>query len=570
MSTLWAEAGLSVDEAADALGVTPKTVNERIRRGYCEEWKSVDNVQADDQGLRVFVRGHGFERGDQVELDGFPDGRLNARWRVGDADDRSFRLEDSDGLSAPASHSSRVRRVFTIRTMSFRRADLGRKKRLCHPDDIAVLKRLTLNPASLAPGGKTKTMSSSVDTRTASLADTSDHGGIFDDKPFYRIGKLPLYVFAVINEMRAKARAAGLDVVDLGMGNPDGSTPKPIVQKLVEAARDKRNHRYSASKGIWRLREEITKRYRANYGVELDYESEAIVTVGAKDALAHLTFAVIGPGDPVVMPDPAYPIHQWGVVMAEGQKIPLPMPSPEEFLNRLEDVYRKSAKPPKMILVSFPHNPTTLTVERPFFETLVEMAHRHGTMIVHDFAYADLCFDGYKAPSLLEVPGAKEVGVEIFSMSKSYNMAGWRVGFCLGNKKMIHALARIKSYLDYGNFQPIQIASIIGLRECEEDTKTICAGYQHRRDILIEGLARAGWEVAPPRGTMFVWAKIPERYAWAGSLEFAKLVLEKGLVALSPGIGFGEQGEGYVRFSLIENEQRIRQACRGIKKALRD
>ena len=286
--------------------------------------------------------------------------------------------------------------------------------------------------------------------------------------------------------------------------------------------------------------------------------------------MAHLTFAVIGPGDPVVMPDPAYPIHQWGVVMAEGHKIPLPMPSPEEFLNRLEDVYRTSARPPKMILVSFPHNPTTQTVDRSFFETLVAMAHRHGTMIVHDFAYADLCFDDYKAPSLLEVPGAKEVGVEIFSMSKSYNMAGWRVGFCLGNPKMIHALARIKSYLDYGNFQPIQIASIIALRECEEDTKSICAGYQKRRDILIEGLGRAGWEVAPPKGTMFVWAKIPERYAWAGSLEFAKLVLEKGLVAVSPGIGFGEQGEGYVRFSLIENEHRIRQACRGIKKALRD
>ena len=561
---------MSVEEAADVLGVTPKTVNERIRNGYHEEWKAVDNLQPDEQGIRVFVRGHGFRPGDHVEFIGFPEASgLEARWRVASSDDRSFRLEDSAGLKPATAPSGRVRRVFTIRTMSFRRADLGRKKRLCHPDDIAAIQRLTVDLDDLAPRGKA--MSYPIETASQPIASSMDEsGGIFDDKPFYRIGKLPLYVFAVINEMRAKARAAGLDVVDLGMGNPDGATPKPIVHKLVEAARDKRNHRYSASKGIWRLREEITKRYRANYGVELDHESEAIVTVGAKDALAHLTFAVVGPGDPVVMPDPAYPIHQWGVVMAEGHKVPLPMPNPDEFLNGLEDVYRKSAKPPKMILVSFPHNPTTQTVDRSFFETLVAMAHRHGTMILHDFAYADLCFDDYKAPSLLEVPGAKDVGVEIFSMSKSYNMAGWRVGYCLGNRKMIHALARIKSYLDYGNFQPIQIASIIALRECEDDTRQICAGYQKRRDILIEGLARAGWEVEPPKGTMFVWAKIPERYAWAGSLEFAKLVLEKGLVAVSPGIGFGAQGEGYVRFSLIENEHRIRQACRGIKKALRD
>ena len=394
--------------------------------------------------------------------------------------------------------------------------------------------------------------------------------GLLDDEPFYRIGKLPDYVFSVINEMRAKARSAGLDVIDLGMGNPDAATPQIIVDKLIEAANDKRNHRYSLSRGIPRLREEICKRYKTNYDVDLDMETEAIVTMGAKDALSHLTFAVIGPGDPVVMPDPSYPIHQWGVVMAEGEQIALPMPTPEEFLNRLEDLYKSGRKKPAMILVSFPHNPTTHCVDRGFFETLVAMAHKHGTMIVHDFAYADLTFDGYKAPSLLEIPGAKEVGVEIFSMSKSYNMAGWRVGFCLGNPKMISALGRIKSYLDYGMFQPIQIAAIIGLRECEEYTRSNAADHQKRRDVLIDGLANGGWNVEPPKATMFVWAKVPERYSWAGSLEFSKLVLERSLVAISPGIGFGPTGEGHVRFALVENEQRIRQATRGIRTLLRD
>ena len=394
--------------------------------------------------------------------------------------------------------------------------------------------------------------------------------GLFDDEPFYRIGKLPPYVFAVINEMRAKARAAGLDVIDLGMGNPDGATPRTVVSKLAEAARNKRNHRYSMSRGIPRLRDEITKRYKANYGVKLDPEKEALVAMGAKDAIAHLLFAVIGPGDPVVTPDPSYPIHQWGVVMAEGEACNLPMPSPEEFLNRLEDLYRTASKPPKMVLVSFPHNPTTQCVDKSFFETLVAWAHRHGTMIVHDFAYADLGFDGLRPPSILQVPGAKEVAVEIFSMSKSYNMAGWRIGFCLGNPKMINALGRIKSYLDYGVFQPIQIASIIALRECEEETKKIRDVYQKRRDVLVAGLHRAGWMVEPPPATMFLWAKIPEKYEWAGSLEFAKMLLQKALVAVSPGVGFGPQGEGYVRFALIENEHRTRQATRGIRKLLRE
>ncbi len=386
---------------------------------------------------------------------------------------------------------------------------------------------------------------------------------------FYRIQKLPPYVFAVINEMRAKARAAQIDVIDLGMGNPDGSTPRVVVNKLAEAARNARNHRYSQSRGIPKLREEITRRYLANYGVELDPEREAIVTIGAKDALAHLLFAIVGPGDAVVSPNPAYPIHQYGVIMAEGHACMLPMPDAATFLNRLEDLYRTSSKKPKILLISFPHNPTTVCVDLDFFREVIRLAAHHGTMVVHDFAYADLGFDGYKPPSILQVDGAREVAVEIFSMSKSYNMAGWRVGFCLGNPKMIAALARIKSYLDYGVFQPIQIASIIALRECEEETRKICAVYQKRRDVLVTGLCRAGWPVEKPRGSMFLWAPIPERFRAMGSLEFSKLLLEKALVAVSPGIGFGPLGEGHVRFALVENDQRIRQATRAIGQFLK-
>ncbi len=386
---------------------------------------------------------------------------------------------------------------------------------------------------------------------------------------FYRIQKLPPYVFAVINEMKAKARAAQMDVVDLGMGNPDGHTPEPVVKKAIEAIRNPRNHRYSMSRGIPRLREEIVHHYQARYGVKLDPETEAIVTVGAKDALAHLLFAVIGPGDAVVSPNPAYPIHQYGVIMAEGHACMLPMPDPATFLNRLEHLYKTSSKKPKMILISFPHNPTTHCVDLDFFRSVVGLAQQHGTWIVHDFAYADICFDGYRAPSILEVDGAKELAVEIYSMSKSFNMAGWRVGYCLGNRKLISALARIKSYLDYGIFQPIQIASIIALRECAKETDKICMTYQKRRDALVTGLQRAGWPVEPPRGSMFVWAPIPERYRAAGSLEFSKLLMQKALVAVSPGIGFGPLGEGHVRFALVENQHRIRQATKSIQQFLK-
>jgi alanine-synthesizing transaminase len=386
---------------------------------------------------------------------------------------------------------------------------------------------------------------------------------------FYRIQKLPPYVFAVINEMKAKARAAGMDVVDLGMGNPDGATPQVVVDKLIEAAKNPRNHRYSLSRGIPHLREEIVKRYKRKHNVDLDPDKEAIVTMGAKDALAHLLFATVGPGDVVAAPNPAYPIHQYGVIMSEGYSHMLPMPDAETFLERLKELYRQSIKPPKMLLISFPHNPTTTCVDLAYLTEIVELARKHGTLIVHDFAYADLGFDGYIPPSILQVPGAKEVAVEIFSMSKSYDMAGWRVGYCLGNAKMIAALARIKSYLDYGMFQPIQIAAIVALRECDDDTAKIRATYQHRRDVLVDGLNRAGWPVEKPKGSMFLWAPIPERFKSVGSLEFAKMVMEKALVAVSPGIGFGPMGEGFVRFSFVENEQRIRQATRSIGHFLR-
>jgi alanine-synthesizing transaminase len=384
---------------------------------------------------------------------------------------------------------------------------------------------------------------------------------------FYRIKKLPPYVFAVVNEMKAKLRAGQQDVIDFGMGNPDGATPRPIVNKMIEAARDKRNHRYSMSRGLPNLRLEITKRYKRNYNVDLDPETEAIATIGAKDALAHLLFAVIGPGDAVASPNPTYPIHQYGVIMAEGHACMLPMRDSATFLQALHDLYRRT--PPKMVLISFPHNPTTCVVDLDFMKEIVRLAYQHGTMIVHDFAYADVCFDGYQAPSILQVEGAKEVAVEIFSMSKSYNMAGWRMGFCLGNAKMIKALSRIKSYLDYGIFQPLQIAGIIALRECDEETRKIRDVYLKRRNVLVEGLNRAGWPVEAPKGSMFLWAPVPERFRAMGCLEFSKQLLSDALVAVSPGIGFGPMGEGFVRFAFIENEHRTRQAIRCIKQFLK-
>ena len=382
---------------------------------------------------------------------------------------------------------------------------------------------------------------------------------------FFRIKKLPPYVFTVINELKAQARAAGLDIVDMGMGNPDGATPQPVVDKLIEAARNPRNHRYSLSRGIPRLRDAIVARYQKQYGITLDPETEAIVTIGAKDALAHLLFAIIGPGDVVVSPNPAYPIHQYGVIMADGEACKLPMPDAATFLDELRKLYKTSAKAPKVILISFPHNPTTVCVDLDFMKEIVALAREYGSYVIHDFAYAELGFDGYAPPSILQVEGAASHCIEIYSMTKSYNMAGWRVGFCLGNAKLIAALARIKSYLDYGIFQPIQIASIIALRECDDAPRQIRAIYQNRRDVLCEGLNRAGWPVIPPKGSMFVWTPIPQPFQNMPSLEFAKLLMREAHVAVSPGIGFGPMGEGFVRFSLIENHHRTRQAVKNIQ-----
>jgi alanine-synthesizing transaminase len=385
---------------------------------------------------------------------------------------------------------------------------------------------------------------------------------------FYRIKRLPPYVFASVTDLKVKARARGEDIIDLGMGNPDLPTPPHIVDKLVEAARKPRNHRYSASRGIRRLRVAIAAWYRKRHGVDLDPESEAVVTIGSKEGLAHLVLALLQPGDAVLVPSPAYPIHAYSVVIADGDLRAVPLAPGEDFFARLEEAVRLAWPKPKGLLINFPHNPTTEVTEPAFFERVVAVAREHRLWVVHDFTYADLTFDGYRAPSFLAVPGARDVGVEFFSLTKSYNMAGWRVGFACGNPAMIQALARIKSYLDYGAFQPIQIASIVALEGPQGCVAETVETYRRRRDVLVGSLTRIGWPVAAPRATMFVWAPIPEPYRAMGSLEFAKLLLAEAKVAVSPGIGFGESGEGFVRFALVENEHRIRQAVRGIRKVL--
>jgi len=382
---------------------------------------------------------------------------------------------------------------------------------------------------------------------------------------FYRIKRLPPYVFAIVNDLKTKARARGEDIIDLGMGNPDRGTPKHIVAKLIEAAQNPRNHRYSASRGISRLRVAITRWYRTRYGVELDPDSEAIATIGAKEGLAHLALAVLGPGDGALVPNPTYPIHSYSVVIADADLRSVPLEPGGDFFGRLEEAAKLAWPKAKLLILSFPHNPTTTCVDRAFFERVVDFAREHRLMVVHDFAYADLAYDGYRPPSFLEAPGAKDVGVELFSLTKSYNMAGWRLAFCCGNRQMVHALARIKSYLDYGVFQPIQIAGIVALEGDQSVVRDISEIYRKRRDVLVNGLNKQGWTVPKPKGTMFVWAPIPEEFRPMGSLEFAKLCVQEAKVAVSPGVGFGEYGEGYVRFALVENELRIRQALRGLK-----
>jgi alanine-synthesizing transaminase len=390
-----------------------------------------------------------------------------------------------------------------------------------------------------------------------------------DGSGFQRMTRLPPYIFGIVNQLKMEARRRGEDIIDLGMGNPDLPTPKHIVDKMIEAAENPKNHRYSASKGIYKLRLAMTNWYRKRYDVELDPESECVVTIGAKEGLGHLTLATLGPGDVVLVPDPTYPIHAYSVVIAGGDLRSVPLLTKGDFFQRLHIATKQTWPHPKMIIVSFPHNPTTKVVGLDFFESLVAFARDHGIMVIHDLAYGDIVFDGYQAPSLLQVPGAKEVGVEFFSLSKSYNMPGWRVGFAVGNPVMLAALAKLKSYFDYGMFQPIQIASIIALNEdqsCVQETVEI---YRKRRDTLINGLKRVGWEIEKPKGTMFVWGEIPEPFKKMGSVEFTKLLLKEGKVAVSPGIGFGEYGEGFVRFALVENEKRIQQAVKGIGRVLK-
>jgi len=383
-----------------------------------------------------------------------------------------------------------------------------------------------------------------------------------------RISRLPPYVFSQVVELMLEARRKGEDIIDLGMGNPDLPAPQPVIEKLKEALDNPKNHRYSASRGIKGLRKAICDWYRRRYEVELDPETEAIVTIGAKEGLAHLVLAMIESGDVVFVPNPTYPIHSYSVVIAGGDLRSVPFTGEEDFFDQLQQAIKLTWPLPKLIILNFPHNPTTAVVDLDFFYKLVDFALEHKIWVIHDLAYADLTFDGYRAPSFLEVPRAKEVGVEFYSLSKSFSMPGWRVGFCLGNKDLIYALSRLKSYLDYGIFQPIQIASIIALNQCEEVTAQIAEVYRKRRDVLVDGLNRMGWKVKKPKATMFVWAKIPEPYSEMGSLEFSKFLLKVAKVAVSPGVGFGEFGEGYVRFALVENEHRIRQALRGIKKAL--
>jgi alanine-synthesizing transaminase len=385
---------------------------------------------------------------------------------------------------------------------------------------------------------------------------------------FKRIKRLPPYVFAIVNQLKMEARRNGEDIIDLGMGNPDLPTPDHIVDKLIEAAKNPKNHRYSASKGITQLRLAICEWYKRRFNVELNHETEAVVSIGSKEALSHIAYAMTEPGDLILTPAPAYPIHPYSFILAGGDVRSIPVQKNADFYSSMEEEFRAAWPRPKVLLINFPHNPTTTCTDIEFFQRVVDFAKENNVIVLHDFAYADLTFDGYSPPSFLQANGAKDVGVEFFSLTKSYSMAGWRVGFCCGNRELVGALTTIKSYLDYGMFQPIQIASIIALRGQQECVREIAKVYENRRNALIHGLNNAGWKVDPPQATMFVWAEIPEPFKQMGSLEFTKFLIKAGGVAVSPGIGFGPAGEGFVRFALVENEHRIKQATRGIKKAL--
>ena len=385
-------------------------------------------------------------------------------------------------------------------------------------------------------------------------------------REFSRIERLPPYVLGIVNELKYDARRRGEDIIDFGLGNPDMPTPKHIVDKLIEASQKEANHRYSVSKGIYKLRLAITDWYRRNHDVDLDPNSEAIATIGSKEGIAHLALAITSPGDSVLVPTPTYPIHTYAFILANGDVIHVPLSADVNFFDALLDAFKRNWPRPKVMIINFPHNPTTLLVGIDFFEKVVDFAKEHNLIVIHDFAYGDIVFDGYKAPSFLQVPGAKDVGIEFFSLSKSYNMPGWRVGFAVGNAKIINALARIKSYQDYGMFQPIQIAATVALNGPRDCVEAICETYRSRRDVLCESLNRIGWKVTPPKATMMVWAEIPDHFKKMGSLEFCKKLLDTAKVAVAPGIGFGEGGDHFVRFSLVENEHRIRQAVRGIER----
>jgi alanine-synthesizing transaminase len=385
---------------------------------------------------------------------------------------------------------------------------------------------------------------------------------------FRRMDRLPPYMFKVVDKLKIDLRREGVDIVDLGMGNPDLPTPRHIVEKLIEAAEKPQNYRYSASAGITKLRQAIADWYKRRWGVDIDPEEEAIATIGAKEGLSHFVLATVSPGDVVFAPNPTYPIHPYSVIIAGGDLRSIPIGPDRDFFEDLLTATKQIWPAPKMLIISFPHNPTTAVVDRAFFEKIVDFCREHDMIVVHDFAYADLVFDGYTPPSFLQVPGAKEIGVEFFTLSKSYSMPGWRVGFCVGNPQLVAALRRIKSYLDYGMFQPIQIAAIIALNGPYDCVQAIVETYRERRDALVDGLNRIGWAIDKPKGTMFVWAKIPEQYRKMGSIEFAKMLMVKARVAVSPGIGFGQYGDDHVRFALIENPHRINQAIRGIKQIL--
>jgi alanine-synthesizing transaminase len=389
-------------------------------------------------------------------------------------------------------------------------------------------------------------------------------------KHFDRLERLPPSVFAITPELKMAARRRGEDIIDFGMGNPDGPTPPHIVAKLCETAKRPDTHGYSVSKGIPRLRRAVCHWYRDRWGIEFDPESEAIVTIGSKEGIAHLTLATCNRGDTVLVPNPSYPIHIYGPIIAGADIRQIPLAPGVDFFAELEHAIRMSFPKPKMLILNFPANPTAQCVELDFFEKIVALAREYGIWVVHDLAYADICFDGWKAPSIMQVPGAREVAVEFFTLSKSYNMAGWRIGFMVGNRDLVNALARIKGYHDYGTFTPIQVAAIAALEGPQDCVAEIAMKYQRRRDVLVRGLHEAGWMVDNPKASMYVWAKIPDAYAAGGSLDFTKRLLAQAKVSVSPGVGFGEFGDGHVRFALIENEARTRQAIRGIKQMFRD